>query len=320
MLSDDGKEVTPVKAAGGQPGRGARVESARKRAEEAGARKREQKVAEEHESRLLADDADARAELEGIVAASVAAAVQKESARVTAQLTALTRTLEALSHRATFSPPEPSSLPAGGAPPLPRASGPPPRAPRDDYPADFGTPADAATWLGADEGGERARAAVDGAFGFAAAGRPRLGPRLGVGGGLNPEYRQDRTLPASGRYAWPAARLLRGDFEAAYLQPQELAEVVPGYPKVTKAEQHELLHTYPCAARLADVLHWFDAGAYDLPPPVVAALRAAYGIVEGRVSYLEQTALVGAGLRSQSRPYGLVGDAARGAPCHAGAG
>ena len=102
MLSDDGKEVTPVKAAGGQPGRGARVESARKRAEEAGARKREQKVAEEHESRLLADDADARAELEGIVAASVAAAVQKESARVTAQLTALTRTLEALSHRATF--------------------------------------------------------------------------------------------------------------------------------------------------------------------------------------------------------------------------
>ena len=58
MLSDDGKEVTPVKAAGGQPGRGARVESARKRAEEAGARKREQKVAEEHESRLHADDAE----------------------------------------------------------------------------------------------------------------------------------------------------------------------------------------------------------------------------------------------------------------------
>jgi hypothetical protein len=32
-------------------------------------------------------------------------------------------------------------------------------------------------------------------------------------------------------------------------------------------------------------------------------MRAAYGIVVGRVSYLEQTALVGAGLRSQSRQY-----------------
>ena len=158
-----------------------------------------------------------------------------------------------------------------------------------------------------------ARDAIDAAFGASAGpGRPRAPGSTSDRGLLgaaaaavepSAEYRVDRELPHTGRYHWPARRLLSGSYEAGYFAPHELAEVIPGFAKLTKAEQHELLHVYCCTSRVADILRWHELAAYELPAPVRAALDVCHGILEGRVSYLEQQALTAGGLRSQSRAY-----------------
>jgi hypothetical protein len=112
------------------------------------------------------------------------------------------------------------------------------------------------------------------------------------------EYRADRELPHTGRFPWPARLLLGCKYEADFWPPQYLAEVVPGYKSLTKAEQHELLYEFPCVSRIADIVRWHELGAYDLPAPVLVALSRVFDILESRVSYLEQQALVAGGLRT----------------------
>jgi hypothetical protein len=167
---------------------------------------------------------------------------------------------------------------------------------------------DAAQQALADSREQAAGGGAAAGLGGVAPGLGRRGPRLQTGAigrrsGPVVPYDALDALPSAGQYAWPTRRLLLGDFEASLFSPVERQEVVSGCKSLTKAEQHEVLYSYPITARLGDVLYWSDAGAYDLPANVVAALRAAYRLGEARISYLEQQALSAAGLRSQSRQY-----------------
>ena len=104
-------------------------------------------------------------------------------------------------------------------------------------------------------------------------------------------------------YRWPMHRLLNQDVACALLNKPELCECVPGYDKLSVAEQFELTYWYGVGAKLADVVEAVKRGEHTADAGIVATLQQCNEQAPARIVYLVQVAASAGGFSEHTRAY-----------------
>ena len=104
-------------------------------------------------------------------------------------------------------------------------------------------------------------------------------------------------------YRWPMHRLLAQDISCGHLTKPELMECIPGYEKLSQAEQFELTYWYGVAAKLSDTVEGIKRGEHTADSAVLATLSACDKQAVGRIVYLVQVAASAGGYTEHTRAY-----------------